>query len=294
MIRTVIALVPLLALTACGTSNNARSVRSIDSLTTTVEMETSLVPKSVRYHVYLPPSYQSGEERTYPVIYWLHGSGGYPPGVVAMLARRFDNAIRNGRIPEHLVVFTDGLEDTMWLNSKDGTVAVEDLFIQELVPHIDSTYRTIASRGGRILEGASMGGYGAARFGFKYPDLFAAVSMINPGPMQPILDVDEAPLRGRDRAQETLDGVYGGDQRYFMEQSPWRLVEQNASAIRSSVEVRMILGELDLITPNNIRFSEHLKDLNIDHQVIIIPDVGHDGPRAMFSALTDDYWDFFN
>jgi putative tributyrin esterase len=49
----------------------------------------------------------------------------------------------------------------------------ESYIIKELIPEIDKTYRTIATRDGRIIAGLSMGGYGALKFGLKYPELFS-------------------------------------------------------------------------------------------------------------------------
>jgi esterase/lipase superfamily enzyme len=138
-----------------------------------------------------------------------------------------------------------------------------------------------------------MGGYGTARFGFKYPHLFGAISMINPGPMQEILIPKEAPLAGEVRAQQTLDKVYGGDIEYFRQLSPWLLAEKNVNKIQGNINIRMILGGSDPSLPNNKRFSEHLENLNIKHTVTILELAGH-SPKAMFSALGDDYWVFFN
>jgi endo-1,4-beta-xylanase len=64
----------------------------------------------------------------------------------------------------------------MYVDWKDGSAPMETIIVKELVPHIDATYRTIATREGRLLDGYSMGGYGAARLGFKYHDLFLAVA----------------------------------------------------------------------------------------------------------------------
>ena len=50
----------------------------------------------------------------------------------------------------------------------------EDITVKELIPHIDKTYRTIARREGRGVEGFSQGGRGTTRFMFKHPDLFSS------------------------------------------------------------------------------------------------------------------------
>ena len=61
----------------------------------------------------------------------------------------------------------------------DGATAAA--FIKELIPHIDKTYRTIASRKGRAIEGFSQGGRGTARHMFKYPELFCSVAPMGGG-----------------------------------------------------------------------------------------------------------------
>lgn len=258
----------------------------------TRSLPSALLSRDVKYHLYLPQSYDAEAPRSYPVIYWLHGSGGYPPGIVAMLAGRFHEAMVNRRMPEALVVFPDGFEDTMWMNARDGSMPVEDFFVGEFIPHMDATYRTQTNRAGRVLEGASMGGYGAARFAFLHPELFMAVSMINPGPMQEILDPENAPIVGREAAQALLDDIYGGDPAYFAAQSPWTLAADYAARRRYPLKVRIILGESDAITPTNRVFSERLRELGVEHQLVTVSGAGHN-PREMFSRIGADYWKFF-
>lgn len=52
--------------------------------------------------------------------------------------------------------------------------SVERVTIQELIPHIDATYRTQACRKGRAIEGFSMGGYGAIKWAIRYPEVFCS------------------------------------------------------------------------------------------------------------------------
>ncbi len=246
----------------------------------------------LEYHIYVPPAYEAATEQRFPVVYWLHGGSGFPPGVLATLAGRFDAAIRAGKVPPLIVVFPDGLGESMWVDSKDGTLPMERIVVSELVPHIDGGFRTIASAPGRILEGGSMGGYGAARLAFKYPEMFGALSMLNAGPLQEVLDPQNVPLRGTAGAQATLDRVYGGDQEYFRSQSPIFLAEQNADAVRGKVVIRQLIGEQDPSLENNRRFSEHLEKLMIPHTFEVLEGVQH-GPRSMFAALGESYWEFF-
>ena len=65
-------------------------------------------------------------------------------------------------------------------SSMYGVLMIETTIIRELIPHIDATYRTIASKEGRAVQGGSGGGMGALRFAFKYPQMFSSVFAFNP------------------------------------------------------------------------------------------------------------------
>jgi enterochelin esterase-like enzyme len=222
------------------------------------------------------------------VLYWLHGSGGGLAGL-AQLARHFDAAIRAGKLPPLLVVFPNGLPNGMWCDSKDGRTPVETIFTQELIPHIDATLRTLAQREGRILEGFSMGGYGAARLGFKHHAMFGAVSMLAGGPLHPEFETRRVGPPGRGRL---LQQVYGGELEYFKAQSPWRLAEQNAKAMDSSTPRRIVIGERDETLDFNRDFHEHLSKLGISHSFTVLPGVGHD-PEAVLKAMGEANWEFY-
>jgi gluconolactonase len=245
----------------------------------------------VSYHLYTPAAYDAAEnkERRFPVVYWLHGSGGGAAGL-AKVAAHFDAAIQAGKTQPFLVVFVNGLVEGMYVNWKDGTAPLETMIVKDLVPHIDGAYRTIATREGRMLYGFSMGGYGSARLGFKFPEMFRAVSIVGAGPMQ--AELIQAPRAGRQRAAEVLAKVYGGDQAYFRAVSPRTLAEQNAMAITKGSLVRMVIGDKDETFAPNKEFHEHLEQLKIPHTWTVLPGIAHD-PMGVLSAMGDDNWAFY-
>jgi enterochelin esterase-like enzyme len=172
---------------------------------------------AVSYHLYTPAAYDREKERRLPVVYWLHGSGGGLSGIPSV-ARHFDEAIEAGKAPPCLVVFVNGLEMGMYVDWADGSAPVESMIAKDLVAHIDATRRTIATREGRLLDGFSMGGYGAARLGFKYPEVFRAVSMMGSGPLQETLTHTPRRLAGelpqgesaharRDKCRDDREGL---------------------------------------------------------------------------------------
>lgn len=251
--------------------------------------ESAAAKTTVSYHLFTPAAYEREPGRRFPVVYWLHGSRGGLPGI-PQVAARFTAAIEADKAPPCLVVFVNGLPEGMYVDWKDGSAPLETMIVKELVPHIDASYRTLAAREGRALDGYSMGGYGAARLGFKYPELFRAVSIMGGGPLQE--DLLDAPRAGRRRAEEVLERVYGGDPDYFRSVSPRVLAERRADAIAKDSLIRVVCGDEDETFANNRDFHEHLEALEIPHTWTVLPGVDHD-PLGTLAALGDANWAFY-
>jgi enterochelin esterase-like enzyme len=223
----------------------------------------------VSYHVFTPPEYDVPSVRL-PVLYWL--------------TAHFAEEMRSGRMPPMLVVFVNGLPRRLWADSKTGAAPVETVFVTELIPEVDRSFRTVATREGRVLEGFSMGGYGAARLGFSHPDLFAGISILAGGPLD--LDLDGPRARRNPRLREfILREVCGGDIDHFRAISPWTLAEQTAPALREHATViRHVVGTQDDTRALNLGFHERLEQVGIEHDYREIADVGHDA-RAVLAVL---------
>lgn len=250
--------------------------------------DSASVNGKVSYHLYTPEAYERDASRRFPVVYWLHGSGGGQAGL-GVLARRFDAAIEAGKVPPFLVVFVNGLPQGMYVDWVDGRAPVESMIVRDLVPHIDATLRTIATREGRMLDGFSMGGYGAARLGFKFPETFGAVSMLGAGPLDP--DFERTPRTSPRSRGGLLERVYG-DRKHFREVSPWEIAKENAGTIASGSLVRIAVGDRDESFAMNKEFHEHLDALKIPHEWLPLAGVAHDPPKTL-DALGDANWAFY-
>ena len=140
-----------------------------------------------RVVVMTPPSYDAAPTRRFPVLYFLHDGGGdenvlFREGVADAL----DALMREGSLPEMLVVSPRGV-DTWFVDAADGPRATSHyaaFLTESLVPFVDARYRTIAARGGRLVAGISMGGYGALRWGLAEPSLFCAAGGLSPAIQQ--------------------------------------------------------------------------------------------------------------
>ncbi|MCI0455780.1 MAG: hypothetical protein L0Z62_02205 [Gemmataceae bacterium] len=137
----------------------------------TVEFSSEAVGRKMKYNIVLPAQYEQTTDR-YPVLYLLHGySSNYTAWArmgVADYARAYDL----------IVVMPDAGNSwyVNWAQSEDGQKnRWEDGIIKDLIGHVDATYRTIARREGRAINGLSMGGYGGLMLGLKHPDLFCSI-----------------------------------------------------------------------------------------------------------------------
>ncbi|OXU14528.1 alpha/beta hydrolase [Sedimentisphaera salicampi] len=264
--------------------------------------ESKIIGQEVSFHIYLPEVYSMQRENHFPVMYWLHGSGGRPAQDYqagggrgpAVLSGHFGGAMRAGKIPPMIIVYPNGLRKGMWVDSKDGKTPVESLLVKELIPHIDENFRTISEKSGRMIAGHSAGGYGAARIGFKYPEIFCAVSMRGSGPLQEVFTPSIGPKGNAQTRRRILRKIYGSDQEYFKKLSPRYLAEKNADKIRGNLKIRQIIGDKDYCLPDNVDFHRHLEGLDIPHEFIVLEGVKHDTAQLMqVLEKSSSYWQFY-
>ncbi|MBI2503069.1 MAG: T9SS type A sorting domain-containing protein [Candidatus Latescibacteria bacterium] len=147
--------------------------------------------------IYLPPSYDSSPEKHYPVVYLLHGylmdSESWTTGLFGR-DKEFSNSTfkilqgLNHFMTEHpdqelILVMPDAFNRYLgsWYTNSPVTGNWEDFLTQELVQHIDSTYRTLPQATHRGLAGYSMGGEGAWKLAMLYPDVYGAIYALSGG-----------------------------------------------------------------------------------------------------------------
>ncbi len=144
-------------------------------------MTTPALSFPVNAYVLLPTNYNQDPTKRYPVIYVLHG--GSPGPNTGLEYREWIDAggIAQGTANLDVIcVFPQagsGGWYTNWFNNgKGGSPMWETFHVDQLVPYIDQTYRTIANRNGRALMGESMGGYGVMEYAARHPDLFGTAA----------------------------------------------------------------------------------------------------------------------
>ncbi|MFZ0031452.1 MAG: alpha/beta hydrolase-fold protein [Candidatus Cybelea sp.] len=132
--------------------------------------------------VYLPAGYDAQGSRRYPALYVLHG---YTGDVPALLSSRpwetnvfqwADRLMREERMQPALVVLVDGftrLGGSQYVDSvHNGRYAT--YVVRDVIGHVDRTYRSVPSEGGRAVLGKSSGGFGSMHLVLEHPGSFAA------------------------------------------------------------------------------------------------------------------------
>lgn len=247
------------------------------------------------YLLALPDEYNASTTKKYPVLYWLPG-GIHSQTSGAREARIIHDAIAAGKIPSIILVIGHSPSATHWVNAKDGTLPIETAIVQDLVAHVDASYRTIAQREGRWLEGFSIGGRGIAHYALEYPEVFGAYSSQAGGYMDyNFFKVEYVSVVNR---------MYGNDREYFKLHDPITLAQKNVDAIKGRTVIRILLGTSDTTGDSNpngdIRFwtdqfSSTLTGLGIEHSYILVQGVGHDYSSLITKMDTEgDPYQWYN
>jgi len=206
---------------------------SAESRVDCAALHSEILHRELRYCVMLPPDYDREAKKKYPVLYFLHGLGEDEQALVTSGGwGLIEDLEREGKVGGVLMVAPEG-RDSFYINSADGRSRYSDFFRTEFLPFIESRYRVLRARGSRGVTGLSMGGYGALRFAFAYPELFGSVSAQSPAL------VTESPrqLAGLEEGgplEHLLASIFGDpvDLAHWNQNNPLRLALKKPAEIR--------------------------------------------------------------
>jgi S-formylglutathione hydrolase FrmB len=165
----------------------------------TETMKSEILKRDMSHTVYLPPSYNQSN-RTYPVLYLLHGmTDDHTSWVLKGDAGDVtDEAIAAGKISELIIIMPDGLFDAFYINNYDMSIMWEDYFHKEFIPAIEKKYRIATNKKFRSIAGLSMGGYGSTYHALKYKDKFSSCYAMSAAyiELEPLKKGEEPPAGG--------------------------------------------------------------------------------------------------
>ncbi|MEP6746832.1 MAG: alpha/beta hydrolase-fold protein [Bacteroidota bacterium] len=216
-----------------------------------------------KYAIYLPPGYETSQ-RSYPVLYLLHGGGDDQTGWVQFgeVQNITDKAIAEGTATPMIIVMPDANTGKRgYSNNATGTWRYEDFFFQEFMPFIEKTYRIKADKHYRAVSGLSMGGDGAFTYALHHPELFSSACPLSAGTGP--LTLEDA----KTRLSKETPGISDQDiTAFYNRQSVLALVNNMPDTLKKSVRWYIDIGDDDFLYEGNSLVHIAMRKKEIPHE----------------------------
>jgi putative tributyrin esterase len=228
------------------------------------KLDSKLMGREMPYRVTFPLRYLGQTETRFPVVYLLHGLTGH-----------YNNWYDKTKLKEYVhrfgaIIVTPEGNDGWYTDSVSvPNDKYESYIIQELIPEIDKKFRTLADRDHRAIAGLSMGGYGAIKFGLKYPEMFSLV-----GSFSGALGVVSFTDNDRNAAfMKTINTIYGpADSKTRQANDLFGLVRTlTPDKIKSLPFLYIDCGTEDFLFQNNRDFVVLLLEKKVPHEFRELP-----------------------
>ena len=232
----------------------------------TVKFASKLVGATLPYNVVLPSDYDSSPATRYPVLYLLHGlTGHYTDWTTRTNVTDYAAQYRM------IIVTPEGNDG--WYTDSAGVPAnkYESYILNELIPDVDARYRTIQARYGRAIAGLSMGGYGALKFGLKFPGTFVFAGSMSGALAATALT--ETELKDPGPIRDSVLNVFGAAGSETRKANDvFRMVgDLPAGRVASLPYFYLDCGTEDGLVGDNQKFAALLREKKIPHEYRELP-----------------------
>ena len=227
-----------------------------------------------KYAIYLPPDYDTSE-RSYPILYLLHGGGDDQTGWVQFgeVLHIADKAIREGHATPMIIAMPDANTGQRgYFNDISGEWRYEDFFFDEFMPHIESTYRAKSEKRYRAVAGLSMGGGGSFMYALHRPDMFSSAAPLSAstGP----LSVEQMREWLNRRSEEEVKVSDAALEAYYNRHSALALVNNMPDEQKDAVRWYIDCGDDDFLYEGNALIHIAMRKRDIPHEYRV-RDGGH-------------------
>jgi enterochelin esterase-like enzyme len=229
-----------------------------------LSMQSKLLKMDRKYAIYLPPDYETSQ-RSYPVLYLLHGSGDDQTGWVQFgeVLHIADEAIKSGIATAMIIVMPDANTGKRgYVNDVKGEWMYEDFFFQEFMPFIEKTYRIKAEKHYRAIAGLSMGGEGTFIYALHHPEMFSSACPLSAatGPK----NIEE--LKNY-KLWQGVEGIKDSDREaYFKRYSVLNLIENMPEDQKKAVRWYIDCGDDDFLYEGNCLVHIAMRKKEIPHE----------------------------
>jgi enterochelin esterase-like enzyme len=236
-----------------------------------LSMKSKILNMDRKFAIYLPPDYESSQ-RSYPVLYLLHGGGDDQTGWVQFgeVLHIADKAIKEGKATPMIIVMPDANTGQRgYSNNATGTWRYEDFFFQELMPFVEKAYRIKADKRYRAISGLSMGGDGTFTYALHHPELFSSACPLSAGTGP--LTMEDAKTRLNRDNQNLPDSTIAA---FYKRQSVVNLVNNIKDDQKKAVRWYIDCGDDDFLYEGNSLVHIAMRKKEIPHE-FRIRDGGH-------------------
>jgi len=246
-------------LMVCPFLTVAQTGKVYDNLT----VPSKILKSERKFAIYLPPDYETSD-RSYPVLYLLHGAGDDQTGWVQFgeVLNITDKAIKDGRATPMIIVMPDANTGRRgYFNDIKGDWNYEDFFFKELMPYVEKKYRVKSEKRYRAVAGLSMGGGGSFIYALHHPELFSSACPLSAavGP----LTLDDA-RESLNRTNPNLpDSVIS---RYYNQQSVLALMNNMPDNQKKAVRWYIDDGDDDFLYEGNCLVHIAMRKKEIPHE----------------------------
>jgi putative tributyrin esterase len=254
ILRPIVAVLAILACTPVLPAQPRPMPPAFEATDVTVrdaQFQSESLGRAMKYRILLPAGYDR-EAHRYPVLYLLHGlTGDYTDWETKT---RIDQYARRYRL---IIVMPDA--GNSWYTNSAGNPQnkFEDYIAKDLVREIDGHYRTLKLRNDRFIGGLSMGGYGALKFGLKYPQTFSFAASFS-GAQSPVHTGLGANSRWSKEVVDEFNEIFGATG------NPGRVANELATIIakadpKTAPFLYLDCGTEDALLPSNRETAAQLQ-----------------------------------
>jgi len=217
-----------------------------------------------KYAIYLPPDYETSQ-RSYPVLYLLHGGGDDQTGWVQFgeVLHIADRSFNEGIATPMVIVMPDASEGQRgFFNSISGDWSYEDFFFEEFMPYVEKQYRIKGAKRYRAVAGLSMGGGGSFMYALHHPELFSSACPLSAyaGPLN--LEATRSRFEDKGIKGLTEDQI----KTYFEHHSAVYLVENMPEDQKKAVRWYIDCGDDDFLYEGNSLVHIAMRKREIPHE----------------------------
>ena len=239
-----------------------------------LSLPSKLLKGDRKYAIYLPPDYQTSE-RSYPVLYLLHGGGDDQTGWVQFgeVQNITDKAIAEGKATPMIIVMPDANTGQRgYFNDPKNEWRYEDFFFDEFMPFIETKYRIKKEKRFRAVAGLSMGGGGSFVYALHHPELFSSVCPLSASTGPLTLEATKTWLEQRKQS-----GTDAEIEAYFKKYSVLELINAIPDDQKKSLRWYIDIGDDDFLFEGNSLAHIAMRKKEIPHEFRIY-DGGHSWP----------------